>query len=77
MNIFGLLCIIIINKSQLAMKEYLDGDKFLVQQYEEIVKGSASDKHVQEQQCGFDSISGFDNESYEVRTYSNLNNVKF
>ena len=49
----------------------------LVEFYAQIVKGSYSRQENGEKDIGLGSISGFDKEDYETRTFTNLNNVKF
>lgn len=49
----------------------------LVAFYAQIVKGSCAQREKGDQRFGLDSISGFDKEDYETRTFTNLNNVKF
>lgn len=51
--------------------------KCLTEQYIKIVQGCDSHRENEDKNFGFNSISGYDKDEYETRTFSNLNNVKF
>ena len=59
------------------MAKVSETKKNIVAFYAQIVKGRCALREKGAQRFGLESISGFDKEDYETRTFTNLNNVKF
>lgn len=75
--IFVAVTIVNITKRKQIMAKVGETKNNLVEFYAQIVKGSYSRQEAGDKDFGFSSISGFDKEDYETRTFTNLNNVKF